>query len=172
METEKLFYKDPFLTEFTATVLDCQPGKNGYIVTLDRTAFYPEGGGQPGDTGFLSGVRVTDTHERDGKIVHFCEQPLAVGQSVEGRIDYARRFEFMQLHSGEHILSGVIHRRFGYENVGSGLVTVMVKGDIGAVKAAVDSGVESAQRIGEVVTSLVIARPHNDINKIVIKHKA
>ncbi len=57
----------------------------------------------------------------------------------------------------------------GYENVGSGLVTVMVKGDVGAVKAAVDSGVESAQRIGEVVTSLVIARPHNDINKIVIK---
>jgi microcompartment protein CcmL/EutN len=60
----------------------------------------------------------------------------------------------------------------GYENVGSGLVTAMVKGDVGAVKAAVDSGVESAQRIGEVVTSLVIARPHNDINKIVIKHKA
>ncbi len=60
----------------------------------------------------------------------------------------------------------------GYENVGSGLVTAMVKGDVGAVKAAVDSGVESAQRVGEVVTSLVIARPHNDINKIVIKHKA
>lgn len=59
-----------------------------------------------------------------------------------------------------------------YENIGSGLVTVMVKGDVGAVKAAVDSGVESAQRIGEVVTPLVIARPHNDINKIVIKHKA
>ena len=60
----------------------------------------------------------------------------------------------------------------GYEKIGSGLVTVMVKGDVGAVKAAIDSGVESAQRVGEVVTSLVIARPHNDINKIVIKHKA
>ena len=60
----------------------------------------------------------------------------------------------------------------GYEKIGSGLVTAMVKGDVGAVNAAVDSGVESAQRIGEVVTSLVIARPHNDINKIVIKHKA
>ncbi len=59
----------------------------------------------------------------------------------------------------------------GYENVGSGLVTAMVKGDVGAVKAAVDSGVESAQRIGEVVTSLVIARPHNDINKIVSHYK-
>ena len=60
----------------------------------------------------------------------------------------------------------------GYENIGSGLVTVMVKGDVGAVKASVDSGLESAQHIGEVVTSLVIARPHNDINKIVTKHKA
>lgn len=61
METEKLFYKDPFLTEFTATVLDCQPGKNGYIVTLDRTAFYPEGGGQPG------GPRHAGRHCRDGR---------------------------------------------------------------------------------------------------------
>ena len=85
---------------------------------LDRTCFYPEGGGQPGDTGFLSGVRVTDTHERSDEIVHFCEQPLAEGQTVDGQIDYERRFAFMQLHSGEHILSGVVHRRFGYENVG------------------------------------------------------
>ena len=118
MATEKIYYQDAHQAAFQARVLSCQPGKHGYDVVLDRTCFYPEGGGQPGDTGFLSGVRVTDTHERDGKIVHFCEQPLAVGQIVEGQIDYGRRFEFMQLHSGEHILSGVIHRRFGYENVG------------------------------------------------------
>ena len=118
MATEKLYYQDAHQAAFEARVVSCQPGKHGYDVVLDRTCFYPEGGGQPGDTGFLSGVRVTDTHERDGKIVHFCEQPLAVGQIVEGQIDYGRRFEFMQLHSGEHILSGVIHRRFGYENVG------------------------------------------------------
>ena len=118
MATEKLFYQDAHQQTFQAQVVSCTPGKHGCDVVLDRTCFYPEGGGQPGDTGFLSGVRVTDTHERGDEIVHFCAQPLAVGQTVEGRIDYDRRFSFMQLHSGEHILSGVIHRRFGYENVG------------------------------------------------------
>lgn len=118
MATEKLFYQDAHQQTFQAQVVSCTPGKHGCDVVLDRTCFYPEGGGQPGDTGFLSGVRVTDTHERGDEIVHFCAQPFAVGQTVEGRIDYDRRFSFMQLHSGEHILSGVIHRRFGYENVG------------------------------------------------------
>lgn len=118
MATEKLYYQDAHQAQFQATVLSCRPGKHGYDVVLDRTCFYPEGGGQPGDTGVLSGVRVTDTHEADGEIVHYCEAPLSEGQTVEGTIDYERRFEFMQLHTGEHILSGVIHRRFGYENVG------------------------------------------------------
>ena len=144
MATEKLYYQDAHQAAFEARVVSCQPGKHGYDVVLDRTCFYPEGGGQPGDTGFLSGVRVTDTHERDGKIVHFCEQPLAVGQIVEGQIDYGRRFEFMQLHSGEHILSGVVHRRFGYENVGfhmgADFVTIDFSGmltqeDLSAVEA-------------------------------------
>ena len=118
MATEKLYDQDAHQAQFQATVLSCRPGKHGYDVVLDRTCFYPEGGGQPGDTGVLSGVRVTDTHEAGGEIVHYCEVPLSEGQTVEGAIDYARRFEFMQLHTGEHILSGVIHRRFGYENVG------------------------------------------------------
>ena len=118
MATEKLYYQDAHQAQFQATVLSCRPGKHGYDVVLDRTCFYPEGGGQPGDTGVLSSVRVTDTHEAGGEIVHYCEAPLAEGQTVEGTIDYDRRFEFMQLHTGEHILSGVIHRRFGYENVG------------------------------------------------------
>ena len=144
MATEKLYYQDAHQAAFEARVVSCQPGKHGYDVVLDRTCFYPEGGGQPGDTGVLSGVRVTDTHERGGEIVHFCEQPLSEGQSVEGRIDYARRFEFMQLHSGEHILSGVIHRRFGYENVGfhmgADFVTIDFSGlltqeDLSAVEA-------------------------------------
>ena len=118
MATEKLYDQDAHQAQFQATVLSCRPGKHGYDVVLDRTCFYPEGGGQPGDTGVLSGIRVTDTHEAGGEIVHYCEAPLAEGQTVEGTIDYDRRFEFMQLHTGEHILSGVIHRRFGYENVG------------------------------------------------------
>ena len=83
MATEKIYYQDAHQAAFQARVLSCQPGKHGYDVVLDRTCFYPEGGGQPGDTGFLSGVRVTDTHERSGEIVHFCEQPLAEGQTFD-----------------------------------------------------------------------------------------
>ena len=118
METEKLFYKDPFLTEFTATVLDCQPGKNGYIVTLDRTAFYPEGGGQPCDFGVLGGARVTDVQEKDGIIFHLCSAPLEVGSCVHGTIDWDRRLMHMREHSGEHIISGIICHTHGYSNIG------------------------------------------------------
>ena len=116
--TEKLFYRDSHMKTFTATVLSCLPGKHGYDVVLDRTAFYPEGGGQPGDRGYLGGVRVTDTHERDGDIIHYCEAPLEVGDPVEGTLDWDYRFHLMQQHSGEHILSGFIHEAFGYDNVG------------------------------------------------------
>ena len=118
MATQKLFYEDVYCRRFQAKVVSCLPGKHGFDVVLDKTAFYPEGGGQPGDTGFLSGVRVTDTHEAGGEIVQYCEQPLEAGSTVEGEIDWAHRFSLMQLHSGEHILSGIVHRRFGYDNVG------------------------------------------------------
>ena len=118
MATEKLFYEDVYCRRFQAKVVSCVPGKHGFDVVLDKTAFYPEGGGQPGDTGTLSGVRVTDTHEAKGEIVHYCEKPLDAGSVVEGEIDWEHRFGLMQLHSGEHILSGIVHRRFGYDNVG------------------------------------------------------
>ena len=118
METEKLFYKDPFLTEFTATVLDCQPGKNGYIVTLDRTAFYPEGGGQPADHGTLDGIAVTDVHEKSGVVLHNVEAAVEIGKTVVGSIDWARRFDHMQQHSGEHILSGLLCSLYHCDNVG------------------------------------------------------
>ena len=118
METEKLYYNDAFLTECEAEVVSCEPGKGRYEVVLDRTVFYPEGGGQPGDTGALDGVCVLDTHARGGEVVHYCDGPLEPGSSVRGTIDWARRFDYMQQHSGEHIVSGIIHRRFGYENVG------------------------------------------------------
>lgn len=118
MTTEKLYYLDPHLTTFTARVLSCQPGSHGFDVVLDRTAFYPEGGGQPGDRGTLGGAAVTDTHEKDGHILHFCDRPLEPGSTVEGTIDWDYRFLLMQQHSGEHILSGLIHEKFGYDNVG------------------------------------------------------
>ena len=118
MSTEKLYYLDSHLREFTAAVLSCQPGKHGYDVILDRTAFYPEGGGQPGDRGVLGGVTVTDTHEKGGDVVHYCQAPLEVGSTVTGTIDWNWRFDQMQHHSGEHILSGLICAAYGYDNVG------------------------------------------------------
>ena len=118
METEKLFHADPFLTEFDARVLACQAVKDGFAVVLDRTAFYPEGGGQPYDTGVLGGAEVLDVHERAGVITHKCASPLPVGAAVHGKIDRARRFDHMQQHSGEHICSGLICARYGCDNVG------------------------------------------------------
>ena len=116
--TRKLYYEDCHLAQFTAVVTDCRPVKGGYEVALDATAFYPEGGGQACDLGTLGGVAVLDVQERGEEIVHLCDAPLEVGTQVEGIIDYQRRFHLMQQHTGEHIVSGIIHRRYGYHNVG------------------------------------------------------
>ena len=115
---EKLFYEDPFLVEFTARVLSCAPDKGGFAVTLDRTAFYPEGGGQSADHGVLGGAAVTDVREKDGEVVHTCDRALPVGETVAGAIDFARRFDLMQQHSGEHIVSGILCGRHSCDNVG------------------------------------------------------
>ena len=132
METEKLYYADSFLKEFTATVLDCQVGKNGYTVTLDRTAFYPEGGGQPADHGTLDGAAVTDVHEKNGVIFHNVDRAVEIGKTVSGSIDWARRFDHMQQHSGEHICSGLICGRYGCDNVGFHMGTDIVTIDFNA----------------------------------------
>ena len=134
METEKLYYQDPYLTTFTARVLTCEPAKTAFLVTLDRTAFYPEGGGQPADHGTLGGVSVRDVHEKGGVVFHTCDGPVETGSSVEGAIDWARRFDHMQQHSGEHICSGMICARFHCDNVGfhlgADLVTIDFNADI------------------------------------------
>ncbi len=116
--TEKLYYQEAFLREFTARVLSCEEGKTGWNITLDQTAFYPEGGGQPADQGILGGVKVLDTRDKDGVIVHICDAPLNVGEQVTGTIDWERRFDHMQQHSGEHIVSGIICARYRCDNVG------------------------------------------------------
>ena len=118
METKKLFYQDVMLREFTAEVLSCEETKGGYTVVLDQTAFYPEGGGQGADHGTLGAANVLDVHEKAGVITHLCDKPLPVGASVAGAIDWVRRFDHMQQHSGEHICSGIICETYGCDNVG------------------------------------------------------
>ena len=128
METVKLYYNDAYLREFDATVLACEKGKSGWQITLDQTAFYPEGGGQPADHGTLNGIAVTDVHEKGGIVLHTCEAPLEIGAAVHGSIDWQRRFDHMQQHSGEHIVSGMLCSAFHCDNVGfhMGAETVII----------------------------------------------
>ena len=150
METRKLYYENCHLAEFTAQVLDCTAVEKGWELILDKTAFYPEGGGQACDLGTLDGATVLDVQERGETVVHLCDAPVAVGTQVTGRIDYARRFDLMQQHSGEHIVSGIIHARYGYHNVGfhmgSDVITIDFDGpipaaDLPAIEAAANAAV-------------------------------
>lgn len=143
--TEKLFYEDSFLQEFTAQVAGCEKTKAGWEVVLDRTAFYPEGGGQPADHGVLGGAAVSDVRERDGVIYHTCAQALEIGSTVTGRIDFTRRFDFMQQHSGEHIVSGILCGRFHCDNVGFHIGHELVTIDFNAVLTPED--VEEVERL-------------------------
>ena len=118
MQTRKLYYEDCHIKEFTARVCACDAVDSGFLVVLDATAFYPEGGGQACDLGRLGDVRVLDVQERGDEIVHLCDGALEVGSTVTGVLDWERRFDLMQQHTGEHILSGLIHKAFGYHNTG------------------------------------------------------
>ena len=138
MQTRKLYYEDSHLRTFSAEVVSCEKTEKGYEVILNATAFYPEGGGQAADTGFLNGIRVTDTRERGETVVHFCEEPLEVGSVAEGTIDYENRFHRMQQHSGEHIVSGIVGRRYGYHNVGFHMGTDIITIDFDGVIPAED----------------------------------
>ena len=132
METRKLYYEDPMMKEFTAQVVSCEETEKGFAVTLDATAFYPEGGGQACDLGMLNSVNVLDVREKGENIVHLCDAALPIGQTVTGKIDWARRFDLMQQHTGEHIISGILHKHFGCHNVGFhlGVETVTIDFDV------------------------------------------
>lgn len=116
--TRRIYYESAYIKEFDATVTGCTECENGWNVTLDATAFYPEGGGQPADTGTLGGADVTDVQEKGEDVVHTVNAPLAVGKNIHGRVDFGRRLGFMQSHSGEHIFSGIVCARFGCSNTG------------------------------------------------------
>ena len=116
--TRKLYYEDSHMRRFESRVTFCEKTPKGWAITLEATAFYPEGGGQACDLGTLGGITVTDVREQGEEVVHFCAAPLEVGTAVEGIIDYERRFDLMQQHTGEHIVSGIIHSRYGFHNVG------------------------------------------------------
>lgn len=116
--TDKLYYESSHRKDFEAQVISCEPEGEGYKVVLDKTVFFPEGGGQYADTGTLGEAKVLDVHEKQGVICHWCDRAIEVGSCVTARICWEERFEKMQQHSGEHIVSGLVHEKFGYNNVG------------------------------------------------------
>ncbi len=133
--TDKLYYQNSHLFEFTAEIIDCVPRKDGaYDVVLDRTAFFPEGGGQRSDEGRIGGIPVLHVSEKDGIIFHRCEVPMEKKSRVDCRIDREIRLRRMQNHSGEHVVSGVVHKLFGFDNVGfhmsEGFMTVDFSGEL------------------------------------------
>ena len=112
--TIKLYDIDSHLSEFSATVISCENA----VAVLDKTAFFPEGGGQTADTGFIDGVKVLDVQIKDGVIFHYLEKDIEIGKEVNCTLDADERFRKMQNHSGEHIISGIVHSLYGYDNVG------------------------------------------------------
>lgn len=134
-DPSRLYYQDSHLKEFTAQVRSCtwDDKRSCYGVILDRTAFFPEGGGQYGDTGILGGAKVQDVREKDGQVIHYLDTPLEAGSQVAGVLDYEDRFSKMQQHSGEHIVSGLVHRHWGYENVGFHLGRELVTMDFNGI---------------------------------------
>lgn len=117
--TERLYYKDGSIYEFYAVVISCEKEEDGrYAVILDRTAFFPGGGGQECDTGELGCAKVLKTELRGDDIIHYTDTEVPDDIVVKGRIDKEKRYRRMQNHTGEHIISGLIYKKFGYNNVG------------------------------------------------------
>lgn len=137
MNTIRLFDQDSSRRTFEGNVLSCERGENGYLIVLDQTAFFPEGGGQSGDTGVLYSeeeqVLVKDVQEDGGTIFHYTESPLKAGTKVTGSLNWKERFSKMQHHSGEHIVSGLVNKHFGYHNVGFHLGSQVVTLDFDGV---------------------------------------
>lgn len=117
-ETIKLYDTDGHLNRFSAKVISCDKKDNFYEIVLDKTAFFPEGGGQGADTGKIGNARVSDVQIYGNVIIHKADIPLEIGAEYDCEIDYDVRFRRMQNHTGEHIVSGLVHKYFGYDNTG------------------------------------------------------
>ncbi len=118
MQKQRAYYLNGYQTKIKTTVTDCKIGKKGYEIVLEDSCFYPQGGGQASDKGTLAGQCVLDVQEREGILYHTVAQPLEIGRTVEGEIDWNYRFDLMQQHTGEHMISGVAYKKYGLHNVG------------------------------------------------------
>ena len=148
--TERLYYGDSCAVEFTARVAEIAGG--GQRVYLDGTYFYPSSGGQPNDTGELGGCRVIDVTDEEGRIAHILESPLpATDQEVRGVVDWARRFDHMQQHSGQHLLSAVLVELFGFETLSFHLGTDVSTIDLATAAITPQQLIEAERRANQIV---------------------
>lgn len=115
---DTLYYKDNYVKEFNTKIKDCIKEDNKILIELENTAFYPEGGGQPADTGYIDDVKVIDVQEKDNKIYHMVEQEIEIGKVVNCKVDFEKRFSNMQHHTAEHIISGLVCKKYNCDNVG------------------------------------------------------
>ena len=163
-KTVRLFDRDSYLQDFDATVLACYQHESGFAVVLDQTAFFPEEGGQSSDSGSLDGARVLDVQERDGVITHYTDAPLQIGKAVHGQLDFDVRYQKMQIHSGEHIISGLMHRKYGYSNVGfhlGGEITMDFDGEL--TREQLDEIEDEANRIIYENVAITAAYPSAEV---------
>lgn len=116
--TERLYLLDSMLRAFDATVVSCEPVKDGYLIELDQSAFFPNKGGQPCDVGTIGDATVSDVNEQGERLLHRADRAIPVGAAVHCELDFARRFGIMQQHTGEHLLSYCAWHLFGAQNVG------------------------------------------------------
>lgn len=153
MDKTRLYYQFPYVKSFMCTVEECKEGPDGtWLLALNQTGFYPEGGGQPSDTGTLGGVAILSVKEKDGVVWHQAAAPIEPGSLVEGIIDWQKRYDNMQHHTGEHIFSGLIHRRYGYDNVGFHMGTDEVTVDFNGLLTA-----EQVEEIEDLANQVVYA---------------
>lgn len=131
--TELLYYKDQYVKDFTATVVEVNKKGNLYEIVLDKTAFFPELGGQTSDTGIIGDGKVLRADEADGRIIHTVDRELKVGDTLNCRVDFDERFEKMQSHTAEHLVCGIIHKEYGFDNVGFHLADSEVTLDVSGV---------------------------------------
>ena len=150
MRTERLYDGDPYLTEFRAEVIEILPYGDKYGIVLDRTAFYPAGGGQPWDTGYLNDEKVTEVIEKDGKLLHIVDNKL-LSAEVKGSVNWARRFDFMQQHTGQHILSAC------FEKLLNGSTDSFHMGkDIVSIEINIDNfSIDDAERIENMANDII-----------------
>ena len=148
--TEKLYDKDAYGYEFSATVLSLTEDKKGYGIVLDKTFFFPEEGGQTPDTGTINGLEVVHVSIKDDVITHYLREPIEVGTAVAGKVDFKHRFLKMQMHSAEHIFSGLVNSRFGFNNVGFHLSDNSATMDYDG-KFSYEEALELERRVNEII---------------------